>query len=837
MQKNGTKTLSIFVMAVLVLVPVLQSLPLNLPSLLPEASAQPWYSVSLQSHNSTSTNGTSASFNLNVGTNTDRLLVVAIEANNYSASSVTFGGKSLIRVAKSFHNDDTEFWYLTNPNGTNTVKVNMNGNTGIVAGAYAFYGVDEGNPIPTTATNHTYSTPINANPHISLNTEYSNSEVVDSASTYGGGSLSSPTCTQGWEIKNTKQVTGASSYTNQASAGAVKCQWTNSVSNPWDDAAIEIKAAGSQPQSSPIILNGKSTDSGWVPATSAHVTLYNFTAGTGNNRLLVVGIASDSQSANSVTFGGTTLTKAVSSFVNNDAEFWYLKNPTGNGNIVVTMSGGSELASYVIGAYAFANVNQTTPIPTTNSTNGNGNPSVSIKTASPNDLIFDQPSIYGGSKLSNPTCLQQWDSNVQTTSSFPVSKITGASSMMLVPVSSTTVTCSWTNSISTNTWDDVAIELKGVSLTASTGILIPLYSYPTNGTNTLSTYWNSVYQTKLSYPLVPIFAIINPDSGSCGSTCPDTNYEYGISQLNKSGVTVLGYTYTAQGTRTFAPVTSAKSLENDTSNYTKWYKPYGLNGINFDEYATTINSHQEVYYSNATKNVHITNGLTYSFGNPGAKTFSTYINSGSADLLDIWEDNVTLPSYQNLAGNTYSQWTGSGSLGTTDLGFDKHNFSFLSWNITKANFPNNATLGNYSNFVGLFYITDNTGCAPNVSPCPPPHQGVNPWNTTSTYLTNMTKALNHPSSIITINSTDSSGKPITGAFVQINQTNQTIPSGFSPYSFQGTQTIKYLFTPENYSSTCTFHNWKNGPSTATRTIIVNSTSAAFTLNYIGSGCP
>ena len=83
------------------------------------------------------------------------------------------------------------------------------------------------------------------------------------------------------------------------------------------------------------------------------ITLANFNAGTGSNRLLLVGVEANRNDVVSVTFGGVQLTERVESFFNNDDEFWYLTNPSGTGDIVVTMSGPT---SVVVGAYAFSGV-------------------------------------------------------------------------------------------------------------------------------------------------------------------------------------------------------------------------------------------------------------------------------------------------------------------------------------------------------------------------------------------------------------------------------------------------------------------------------------------------
>jgi len=201
-----------------------------------------------------------------------------------------------------------------------------------------------------------------------------------------------------------------------------------------------------------IVLNNVQSTSGSTSSSSHQIMLSDFDVGTGNNRLLVVGISADSSDVSSITFGGVHLTKKVGSFYNNDAEFWYLKNPTGNGAIVVTMNGP---ASTVVGAYSFSGVNQTNPMPTKavrHNTTPNS-PTISLTTKFSNDWVLDLPSIYGGSTLGSSTCAQQWDVNMADT-------ITGASSSKIVPTPRA-VTCKWTAS-SADFWDDVAIEIRAL---------------------------------------------------------------------------------------------------------------------------------------------------------------------------------------------------------------------------------------------------------------------------------------------------------------------------------------------------------------------------------------
>jgi len=198
------------------------------------------------------------------------------------------------------------------------------------------------------------------------------------------------------------------------------------------------------------VLNGVQSTSGTVSSSPYQVTLANFNAGGGNNRLLVVGVEANNNYVASVTFGGVQLSKAVQSFYNNDAEFWYLVSPVGAANIIVTMAGAT---SVVVGAYSFSGVDQANPIPSKASlyNTSPGSPKASLTTLYPNSWVVDSPSIWGGETLGSPSCTQQWDVNLPNA-------ITGASSST-VHASPGSVACGWT-ATSADLWDDVAIEVK-----------------------------------------------------------------------------------------------------------------------------------------------------------------------------------------------------------------------------------------------------------------------------------------------------------------------------------------------------------------------------------------
>jgi hypothetical protein len=116
----------------------------------------------------------------------------------------------------------------------------MNGPTSAIVGAYSFSGVNQTSPLPTSGTKHN-TTP--NSPNITITTKFANDWVLDLPSIYGGSTLGSPACTQGWDVNVPSVITGASSYTMVQTPGAVTCDWTASSGDFWDDAAVEIQAS------------------------------------------------------------------------------------------------------------------------------------------------------------------------------------------------------------------------------------------------------------------------------------------------------------------------------------------------------------------------------------------------------------------------------------------------------------------------------------------------------------------------------------------------------------------------------------------------------------------
>ena len=150
--------------------------------------------------------------------------------------------------------------------------------------------------------------------------------------------------------------------------------------------------------------------------------------------------------------------------------------------------------------------------------------------------------------------------------------------------------------------------------TSSTGVIIPLYTYPTDGS------FDAVINAKNAHPSVPIIAVINPNDGPGSSS--DSNFVTGIQHLQSAGITVLGYAATGYGSK------STSNIESQINSYKNWYH---VNGILFDEMANTAGF--ETYYSNLSAYAKSL-GMTITAGNPGTDTLSSYV--GTVDILCIY---------------------------------------------------------------------------------------------------------------------------------------------------------------------------------------------------------
>ena len=316
------------------------------------------------------------------------------------------------------------------------------------------------------------------------------------------------------------------------------------------------------------------------------------------------------------------------------------------------------------------------------------------------------------------------------------------------------------------------------ALKTQTGIIIPLYSYP-------GEIWNDLIKEKNSHPLVPIVAIINPDSGP---GVRDPNYVTGIKKLQSAGITVLGYVYTQK--------IDVVTIKNYIDDYKNWYN---VDGIFFDQMSNV--SGNETFYlhlSNYVKSI----GLNYTVGNPGTDTLPSYI--GTVDNLVIYDD-PGLPLISSLGG-----W---------HTNFTRNNFSIVSYGIHDIN---KTYVENAAKHVQYIYVTNSTL--------------PNPFGTLPKYLDNLMGMIennnrqnNKTSSVfITVKSYSDNGIPINGLWTEIGS-DKNSSSGFTPFSFDAVLKDRYTVTMSDFQN-YTFDHWGDGTINET-TVIVPDKNMTLTAYY------
>lgn len=226
------------------------------------------------------------------------------------------------------------------------------------------------------------------------------------------------------------------------------------------------------------------------------------------------------------------------------------------------------------------------------------------------------------------------------------------------------------------------LSTSAASISSTTGIVVPLYTYPTDSS------WSSLISVRHSYPSVPIIAIINPDNGVGSSK--DSNYVSGVQKLKAAGITVLGYVYTNYGSR------STQTIESQIKDYKSWY---GVNGIFFDEMSSSGSSLS--YYKTLSSYVKSLD-LGTTVGNPGTTV--------STSLVGVF---TNLCIYENPGMPAVSQLNGYSSYG-------KGQFSYIAYGV--GSLPGKSTVKNTANYVSYLYIT-NLG-------------GSNPYNGLPSYIMN-----------------------------------------------------------------------------------------------------
>lgn len=190
---------------------------------------------------------------------------------------------------------------------------------------------------------------------------------------------------------------------------------------------------------SPAQHNGSTSSLSW-----------SHTAGTGSNRILLVGVSTFGLSVSAVTYAGSSLTKLSSLNCPNSNchdELWYMKNPpSGTATVNVKFSVSTAV---VAGSVTFYNVNQTNTFGTVATGNGTGaSSSVSVSTTS-TQMVVDSLTNTAKNSTWLPSQTKLWtDGTVNGGGASYKSGVSG------------TITMSWSHGASTDSWADIVVPLN-----------------------------------------------------------------------------------------------------------------------------------------------------------------------------------------------------------------------------------------------------------------------------------------------------------------------------------------------------------------------------------------
>lgn len=202
---------------------------------------------------------------------------------------------------------------------------------------------------------------------------------------------------------------------------------------------------------------------------------------------------------------------------------------------------------------------------------------------------------------------------------------------------------------------------------ASTGTMVPLYTYPDDDS------WTAIVAAKQAHPTVPVIAVFNPNSGPGASA--DSVYVTATNDLKNAGIVVLGYVPTGYADR------DPNEVKAEIDDYVAWYP--ATTGIFFDEQSNEPGF--ESYYSDLDTYAK-SKGLTFTVGNPGTDTAESYVNA--LDMMLIYETDG-LPSASSLGG-----WHD---------GYDKKNFGIIPYAVPSLD---TSFVAQAKAHVGYIYITD-----------------------------------------------------------------------------------------------------------------------------------
>ena len=393
--------------------------------------------------------------------------------------------------------------------------------------------------------------------------------------------------------------------------------------------------------------------------------------------------------------------------------------------------------------------------------------------------------------------------------------------MLLVLLPAASPNTAFASSTNTNTSIAVSsvasLNSPSISHKANTGIIVPLYFSPYPDGLSGPFAYQAVVNVSQKYPLVPIVAIINPNSGpetNCGSPYQTAaEIQTAVSKLNASGVIVLGYVWTNNGVQNTSLIESEIDIYHNCYAAKSGTAADGLAGIMFDGMGVNESGTMESYYATLTKYAKQTDAFKYVFGNPGTDTYPGYI--GTVDTINTFEG----PGW-----TLNSSLTGSRGGSYWHYQYYKGNFSAISYNQTTL--PSERYILKSSVYLSYMYITNGIYYL---------NGSGDPYNSLPPYLSTLTSYLNNSSVSLNIQSELTNGTAIT-------TTNNVIYSGANnsedeamnlttPYNYNATQGWTYLVSAKSQSGYA-FDYWNlAGTNSTTNPIAVTPTQATTLTAY------
>jgi hypothetical protein len=179
----------------------------------------------------------------------------------------------------------------------------------------------------------------------------------------------------------------------------------------------------------------------------------------------------------------------------------------------------------------------------------------------------------------------------------------------------------------------VPLSMLAAVAAAKTGILLPLYEYPTGDTATAD--WNAAIAAATAHPDLNFYVIMNDNSGPPYSPNPPeaiVDFAAFLGSWNAlSNVKLIGYIATGYGDK------STSDVEAAVDQYAAWTTAEGwtagveyyiqMDGIFFDEIDTST--------SQLTRNTDIVQYAKSKFNGPVMLNPGTTVQSGSESLFDV----------------------------------------------------------------------------------------------------------------------------------------------------------------------------------------------------------